>query len=84
MIAFLTRPAELEIEIAGQKTRVAALAGLAIATAPAQVGRPLFRILRAGKIAVEKESDWQIHAEGNRVDPLYVGGSTTRALVLPN
>jgi hypothetical protein len=84
MIAFLTKPATIEIEIAGRKTRKAAPAGLALASTPARSGRPTFRVNRDGRTVVEKQSDWQIQSEEDRVDPLYVGGSTTRPFAPSN
>jgi hypothetical protein len=72
-----------EIEIAGQKTRLAASSGLAIATAPARVGRPHFRIVRAGKTVIEKQSDWSIREGDDIIDALYVGGSSNRRYVQP-
>jgi hypothetical protein len=81
MIAFLTEPAEIEIEIGRDNTRRHAEAGLAVLAAPAELGRPSFRIIRNGRITLEKQSDWIIYPEANRIDPLYVGGCTTRDFI---
>lgn len=78
LVALLTRPASLQIEIAGKRFERSAQAGLATLRAPATLGRPIFRILRNDHVQLEKESDWEI--DGQTVaDPLYVGGSSTRA-----
>jgi hypothetical protein len=81
MIAFLTSPAQLEIEIDGQHYTADAQAGLAELRAPAAVGRPRFRILRNGVAVVEKLSDWPIEGHPNVEDPSYVGGSSSRAFI---
>lgn len=78
MIAFLVRPATLEIEEGGQRYDLDVPAGLQVFRVPAQVGRPVFRIRRDGTVIVEKQSDWTIAANPDAQDPLYVGGSTTR------
>src|SRR5262249_42732584 len=61
LIAFLTAAATLEIEVAGHITRQKAPAGLAVIKAPANVGRPIFRIVRDGKIIISRPSDWTIN-----------------------
>lgn len=78
LLALLTRPATLQIEIAGKRFERAAQAGLATLEAPATLGRPVFRILRNDQVEVEKASDWEIGASKDAADPLYVGGSSTR------
>ena len=81
MIAMLTRPATLEIEIAGHVYRQQAGAGLTAFRAPAAPGRPDFRIMRGSTVAVEKRSDWMITDKPDALSPLYFGGSSTRAFV---
>jgi hypothetical protein len=78
MIAFLTAPARLEVEIAGRRYGAEVNAGVAELRAPAEIGRPLFRIVRQGTTIVEKLSDWQIEAHPDVEDPSYAGGSSTR------
>jgi hypothetical protein len=81
MIAMLTRPATLEIDIAGKTYRQQAPAGLTAFRAPAAPGRPDFRILRDNRVAVEKRSDWTITDKPDALSPLYFGGSSTRPFV---
>ena len=78
MIAFLTQPATLQIEIAGQVHVMTATAGLATMRIPASAGRPEFRILRGDKIIVKQTSYWEIEARPAVQSPLYLGGSSTR------
>jgi hypothetical protein len=81
MVAMLTRPATLEIDIAGKVYRQQADAGLTAFRAPAAPGRPDFRIMRGSTVAVEKRSDWTITDKPDALSPLYFGGSSTRAFV---
>jgi hypothetical protein len=78
LVALLTRPAVLQIEIAGKRFDRRAQAGLATLQAPATLGRPVFRILRSDHAELEKVSDWEIAEPTDAADPLYVGGSSTR------
>ncbi|HEY6256410.1 MAG TPA: endo-1,3-alpha-glucanase family glycosylhydrolase, partial [Xanthobacteraceae bacterium] len=78
LLAMLTKPATMQIEIAGHTFESSANAGMASLLAPARPGRPVFRILRNGRVELEKQSDWEIVAHPDRDDTLYVGGSTTR------
>jgi hypothetical protein len=50
MLAFLTRPATLEIELAGKIHRREAGAGVTSFTIPLQPGSPEFRIVRDGNV----------------------------------
>jgi hypothetical protein len=79
MLAFLTQPASIEIEISGQRFKKSAPTGLSALQAPAVPGWPVFRIVRNGQVALEKRSDWEILSNPDRDDPLYVGGSSTRS-----
>ena len=81
MVAFLTEPAVLEIEIAGERQQRTAPAGLAIFRIPAQPGRPIFRITRHNVLVLEKVSDWLIDNSPAEVNPAYFGGSSTRGFV---
>jgi hypothetical protein len=78
LLALLTRPATLQIEIAGKRFERNAQAGLVTLQAPATLGRPIFRIFRHDHVEVEKISDWEIGDPTDAADPLYVGGSSTR------
>jgi hypothetical protein len=81
MLVFLTKPAELEIEIGGQHLRHTAPAGLASFRVPAVAGTPIFRILRANALVVEKRGDWTIEAKPEVASGLYLGGSSTRDFI---
>jgi hypothetical protein len=78
MVALLTAPATLEIEQGGQVARQEAAAGLTAFSTPCQLGRPIFRIVRDGKTAVETVSAWKITDHGEVENPIYFGGSSTR------
>jgi hypothetical protein len=81
LVALLTAPAELEIQIGGARLRQAVGPGLATLTAEAQPGRPVFRIIRKDQVVVEKVSDWTIAANPAAANPVYFGGSSTRPFV---
>ena len=78
LVALLTQPAVLQIEIAGKRFDQRSQAGLATLQAPATLGRPIFRIVRNDRVELEKISDWEIGERTDVADPLYVGGSSTR------
>ena len=69
MLGFLTEPAEMEIEIAKHRYKKEFSSGLAVLNAPAEVGRPIFRILRAGATVLEKVGDWMIDGHPENEDP---------------
>ncbi len=81
MLAFLTEPSQIEIEIGGQVYRGSAPAGLSNFRAPAAVGTPIFRIYRNQSLVLEKPGDWPIEAAPGAASALYVGGSSTRKFV---
>jgi hypothetical protein len=81
MVAMLTAPATLEIRIAGHSEVRPVSAGLRILETDAKPGRPVFRIIRSGTVVVEKESDWEIVERLEIANPVYFGGSSTRAFV---
>ncbi len=83
MLAFLTKPASLEIELNGVRRQRAAAAGLAEFRLPAEPGTPKFRIIRAGRVVVETTSIWPIAQEESALDPIYAGGSSNRPGVSP-
>ncbi len=78
LLAMLTKPATLQIEIAGRRFESSVNSGMASLLAPPSPGRPVFRIVRNGRVELEKQSDWEISGHPDRDDVLYVGGSTTR------
>jgi hypothetical protein len=78
MIAMLKAPATLEIRLGDQVTKSEAMEGLQILKMPASVGRPRFRILRDGKVELEKSSDWEIKAGPQTLTADYFGGSSNR------
>jgi hypothetical protein len=81
MVAMLTAPAEIEIQIGAAHVRQAYGPGLAVLTAASKPGRPIFRIFRDNKVVVEKISDWTIDTAPAAANPVYFGGSSTRAFV---
>jgi len=78
MVALLTAPATLEIQIGGKTYQQVAAAGLAVFAAPAGYGWPVFRIVRDGKPVVETTSHWEIVKNVGIQNPVYFGGSSTR------
>jgi hypothetical protein len=78
MLAFLTEPAIMEIEIADHRYSKSAAQGLVEFDAPAEMGRPIFRIKRGGRTIVAKSSDWTIDDRQDMEDPTYAGGSSIR------
>lgn len=81
LVALLTAPAALEIEIGPHRKRLPFGAGLVAMTMEAQPGRPVFRIIRGSKVVVEKVSDWTIDPSPSAANPVYFGGSSTRPFV---
>ena len=84
LIAFLTAPADLEIEIGEHSYKKHSARGLAEFRIPAAVGQPIFRIRRHGSVVLEKRSDWRIQANPVAEDPIYVGGSSNRPFTALN
>jgi len=81
MLAFLTAPATLEIALDGRTWRADERAGLAVFSIPAEPGRPVFSIVRGGKVAAQVTSAWEIHKNFTVEDPAYVGGSSNRPFI---
>lgn len=81
LLAMLTEPATLEIEIGARRYVRNAAAGVATLRAPAEPGRPVFRIVRDGRVIVEEVSDWAIEDRPSVLNPVYFGGSSTRPFV---
>ncbi|WP_448658010.1 endo-1,3-alpha-glucanase family glycosylhydrolase [Sphingomonas sp. CJ99] len=78
VIAMLTRPGTLTVELAGKTNRFDVGAGFQTIRVPAAPGRPRFGLEREGKMVLSEVGDWQIEAKPNRHDATYGGGSTTR------
>lgn len=81
LLAFLTKPGRLEIEIDGVTTATEAPAGIVSLRAPLRRGRPVFRLRRDGRDVISLRSAFAIREEGDYQDLLYRGGSSTRAPV---
>ena len=78
LLAFLVQPGTLEIEIAGQKQQKEADAGSTSFKVPLAKGRPVFRLLRAGKEVLKVVSQFEISDRIVVQDLLYRGGSSSR------
>ncbi|HUC19626.1 MAG TPA: endo-1,3-alpha-glucanase family glycosylhydrolase [Acetobacteraceae bacterium] len=78
MLAFLTAPASLEIALGDQIWHKDASAGLAVFSIPAKAGRPIFTIVRGGRVVLRLTSAWEIHPSFTIENPAYLGGSSTR------
>jgi hypothetical protein len=81
MIAFLTAPSRLEIVAGGRTFEKDAGPGLAVFTVPAVVGRPMFRIVRAGAVVAQVEAHYAIGSVGAVPNLFYYGGSSNRPVV---
>jgi len=81
MLAFLTQPATLQIDIDGAVVEKGGAAGLVELRIPARVGTPVFRIVRNRHPIIETVGQWRIVAQEPAADPVYAGGSSTRAIV---
>jgi hypothetical protein len=79
MLAMLTAPATLEIQIGPDREQRMVAAGLVALTTQAKPGRPVFRIIREGKVILEKVSDWAVDPSPSTANPMYFGGSSTRS-----
>jgi Glycosyl hydrolase family 71 len=81
VLAMLVAPSTLVIETGDRRYSQDEPAGLRIFSVPAEPGRPLFRIIRGGKVIVEEHSDWEILARPLLANPEYFGSSSTRGFV---
>lgn len=79
LLAFLTSPGTLQIEIAGQKHEMEAPAGISSFCVPLSTGRPEFGLLRGGKQAVSVRSAFAISDRIMYQNLLYHGGSSSRS-----
>jgi len=84
LVAFLTAPGVLEIELGGRIEQQAAVAGTTTMRIPLAMGRPSFRLKRNGKIVIDFASAFPINEIGEFQDLLYRGGSSTRAPIAGN
>jgi hypothetical protein len=83
LLAFLTQPGTLEIELNGQKRRKSAEAGITSFKIPLESGRPTFRLLRQGRAAVTIRSAFEITDDTEYQNLLYHAGSSSRPPVTP-
>lgn len=78
LLAFLTEPGTLEIEIGGATYKQEAAAGITSFKAPLAPGRPRFRLVREGKPVIDFESAFDIRTKSVFQDFLYRAGSSSR------
>lgn len=78
LLAFLTSPGRLEIEIDGQVVTGEVPAGISALYAPLRPGRPRFGLYRGGRELVRFEGAFEIRDRIGFQDLLYRGGSSTR------
>lgn len=80
LLAFLTSPGTLEIEIAGQVTRVDVPAGIQSITAPEAPGVPKFRLRRGNGTVIELESKTNIASHIEWQSLVYHSGGSNRSV----
>lgn len=78
LLAFLTQPGMLEIEINDQVHRQQAPAGITSFKVPLQPGTPEFRLLRNKEVVKSMTGKWTIHAQRPVHNLLYHGMSSGR------
>lgn len=78
LLAFLTEPGTLEIEIGGKTYKQEAKAGITSFTVPLAPGRPRFRLLRGGTVVIDFASAFEIRSKVEFQDFLYRAGSSSR------
>lgn len=81
LVALLTRPGRLVIEMGGQRVSRDVGAGLQTLRIPAAPGRPAAALLRGGRVIVEHDSPWTIEARPTRHDATYAYSGSTRPFV---
>ena len=74
MLAFLTAPATLEIQVGTRTDRLDAPAGLTSFRVPLAMGKPTFRVVRAGTVVQQVTSTWTIDDAITYQDLLYRAG----------
>ncbi|HEY3330990.1 MAG TPA: glycoside hydrolase family 71 protein [Capsulimonadaceae bacterium] len=78
LLAFLTKPGKIEIEVGGHTQSLDAKAGMTSMRVPLAPGTPHFRLIRGGKAEIDFASAFEIVASAPYQDFLYRGGSNTR------
>jgi hypothetical protein len=78
LLALLTAPGRLEIELAGELHAQDAPAGLTSFRIPLVPGRPAFRLLRNGQPVIELQSAFDIRSAITFQDLLYRSGGSLR------
>ncbi|UQA59809.1 glycoside hydrolase family 71 protein [Polyangium aurulentum] len=78
VLAFLTAPGTLQIELGGKIEEQDAPAGITAFRVPLATGRPVFRLLRAGEAVIELQSDFDIRAPITFQDLAYRSGGSLR------
>lgn len=78
LLAFLTSPGTLEIEIMGEKKQKDVPAGITSFKIPMKAGRPIFRLLRDGKNVIILPGAFKIKSETDYQNLIYYGGSSSR------
>jgi hypothetical protein len=78
LLAFLTEPGVLEIEINNQRYTRSAAAGVTSFSVPLANGTPRFRLYRSGQTVLDFASAFQVRDRITYQDLLYRGGSSNR------
>lgn len=78
LLAFLTAPGMLEIDIGGKTYRQEASAGITSFKVPLAPGRPRFRLIRDGSAVINLQSAFDIRTKVDYQDFLYRAGSSSR------
>lgn len=76
MLALLTAPGTLEIESAGKTQHLEAKAGMTSFRVPLAEGQPVFRLRRAGRVAITLTSAFPVSNHADYQDLLYYAGSS--------
>lgn len=78
LLAFLTEPGKLVIEIGGKTYTQEAKAGITSFQAPLAPGRPRFKLVRDGTDVIDFASAFEIRTKADFQDLLYRAGSSSR------
>ncbi|MDR1609989.1 MAG: T9SS type A sorting domain-containing protein [Candidatus Symbiothrix sp.] len=78
LLAFLTEPGTVEIEIGGEKNRQELPAGINSFEVPLKEGLPVFRLIRGGQEVIVLQSATEINNQIEYQDLTYYGGSNSR------
>tara|TARA_R110002050_G_scaffold70899_4_gene152688 strand:+ start:12997 stop:14517 length:1521 start_codon:yes stop_codon:yes gene_type:complete len=82
LVAFLTAPGKLEIEIKGEKQQKDGVAGINVFKVPVKPGRPVFRLIRNGEAIINLPGAFKIKTEIGYQNLMYYGGSSSRLPVI--